>query len=113
MRYARPAFIWLGLLVLSGGAFAATDRKDVPERYKWNLGDLYPSEAAWTKAKEALAARLPELAKDQGRLGRSPKEMASGLRSMFELELELSRLSVYANSLSDEDVRAARPREMK
>ena len=32
---------------------------------------------------------------------------------MFELDLELSRLSVYAHSLSDEDVRAARPREMK
>ena len=103
----------MGLLVLSGRAFAGTDRKDVPERYKWNLGDLYPSEAAWTKAKETLAGRLPELAKDRGRLGRSPDEMASGLRTMFELELELSRLSVYANSLSDEDVRAARPREMK
>ena len=32
---------------------------------------------------------------------------------MFEIDLELSRLSVYAHSLSDEDVRAARPREMK
>ena len=32
---------------------------------------------------------------------------------MFDIDLELSRLSVYANALSDEDVRAARPREMK
>ena len=32
---------------------------------------------------------------------------------MFDIDLQLSRLSVYANALSDEDVRAARPREMK
>ena len=32
---------------------------------------------------------------------------------MFDLDRNLSRLSVYASALSDEDVRAARPREMK
>jgi oligoendopeptidase F len=91
----------------------SAERKDVPDKYKWNLADLYPSEAAWTKAKEALAKRLPELAKYRGRLGKSPKEMLAALQTMFDIDLELSRLSVYAHSLSDEDVRAARPREMK
>ena len=32
---------------------------------------------------------------------------------MFDLDLALSRLYVYASGLSDEDIRAARPREMK
>jgi oligoendopeptidase F len=91
----------------------AAERKDVNDKYKWNLGDLYPSETAWTEAKTALAARLPELGKHKGRLGKSPQELLAALQLMFEIDLGLSRLSVYAHSLSDEDVRAARPREMK
>jgi oligoendopeptidase F len=98
---------------MTAAAIAATERKDVAEKYKWNLADLYPSEADWTKAKEALAKRVPEMAKHKGRLGKSPQELLSALTDMFAIDLELSRLSVYANSLSDEDVRAARPREMK
>jgi oligoendopeptidase F len=91
----------------------AGERKDIPDKYKWNLADLYPSEAAWTSAKTALEHRLPELAKHRGRLGKSPGELLSALQTMFDLDRDLARLSVYANSLSDEDVRAARPREMK
>jgi oligoendopeptidase F len=113
MSRARQAFLWIGIIGMTAASVGATERKDVPDRYKWNLGDLYPSEAAWTKAKQALAARLPELGKYRGRLGKSPKEMLAALGTLFEIDLELSRLSVYAHSLSDEDVRAARPREMK
>ncbi|HXU02537.1 MAG TPA: oligoendopeptidase F [Polyangia bacterium] len=91
----------------------ATERKDVPDKYKWNLGDLYASEADWTKAKDAVAKRLPELAKYKGTLAKSPKNLLTALETMFDLDLQLSRLNVYANGLSDEDVRAARPREMK
>ena len=89
------------------------ERADVPDKYKWNLADLYPSEAAWTAAKDALERRLPELGKHKGHLGKSAKDLLAGLDTMFEIDRELGRLSVYASSLSDEDVRAARPREMK
>jgi oligoendopeptidase F len=91
----------------------AAERNQIPDKYKWNLADLYPSEAAWTKAKDDLAARLPELAKFRGRLGKSPKELLAALQTMFDLDLAMARLATYASALSDEDVRAARPREMK
>ena len=39
--------------------------------------------------------------------------MLAALQTMFELDLELSRLGGVRARLSDEDVRAARPREMK
>ncbi|MEO7668137.1 MAG: oligoendopeptidase F, partial [Polyangia bacterium] len=95
------------------GFAVAAERQAVPEKFKWNLADLYPSEAAWTKAKDELAHRLPELARYRGHLGKSPRELAAALQTMFDLDQNLSRLSVYASALSDEDVRAARPREMK
>jgi oligoendopeptidase F len=109
----RLALVCFGIVGMAGASAPAGERKDVPDRYKWNLADLYPSEAAWTKAKETLGARLPELAKFRGRLGTSAPEMLAALQLMFELDRELSRLAVYASSLSDEDVRAARPRQMK
>ena len=89
------------------------ERKDIPGKYKWSLTDLYPSESAWTKAKEDLGHRLPELAKYRGQLGKSPQSLLTALQAMFDLDRDLSRLSVYASSLSDEDIRAPRPREMK
>ena len=38
------------------------DRAKIPEQYKWNLADIYPTEAAWRAAKDKLAAELPQLA---------------------------------------------------
>jgi oligoendopeptidase F len=113
MSRTRLAFICLGISVMTAAAAEATERKDVPDKYRWNLSDLYSSEAAWTQAKESLAKRLPELAKHRGHLGKSSKELLATLQTLFDLDLELSRLSVYASSLSDEDVRAAHPREMR
>ena len=63
---------------LHDGFRRSADRQAVPEKYKWNLADLYPSEAAWTKAKDELAHRLPELAKYRGHLGKSPQRTAGG-----------------------------------
>ena len=117
MSRTRRAFVCfgIGVIVMTAAAapLGATERKDVPEKYRWNLGDLFASEADWTKAKDAAAKRVPELAKFKGKLGKSPKDLLAALQAMFDLDLQLSRLNVYANGLSDEDVRAARPREMK
>jgi oligoendopeptidase F len=109
----RLAVVCFGVIIMTATSALAGERKDVPDKYKWNLADLYPSEAVWAKAKDELSQRLPELAKFRGHLGKSPKEMLAALQAMFDLDRDLSRLSVYANSLSDEDIRAARPREMK
>ena len=113
MGRTRLALVWFGIIFMTATSLGAAERKDVPDKYKWNLSDLYASEGAWTKAKDALAKRVPEMAKHKGRLGKSAKDLLAALQTMFDIELELSRLSVYANGLSDEDVRAARPREMK
>src|SRR5262245_31255035 len=114
MGRKRLVLVCFGVIgMTAAAAIGAAERKDVPNQYKWNLADLYPSEAAWTKAKEDVAKRIPELAKHKGRLGKSPKDLLAALTAMFDIDQQLSRLSVYANALSDEDVRAARPREMK
>ncbi len=98
---------------MTAASVGAGERKDVPDKYKWNLADLYPSEAAWTKAKDAVAKRVPELAKRKGGC-KSPKDLLAVLHDDVR---DRSRAVAAARCtrirLSDEDVRAARPREMK
>ena len=113
MGQIRLALVSFGIIAMTAASVGAAERKDVSDKYKWNLADLYPSDAAWTKAKDALAKRVPDMAKHRGHLGKSAKELLAALDEMSAISMELSRLAVYANGLSDEDVRAARPREMK
>jgi oligoendopeptidase F len=113
VAFAAAVPLTLGITLMTAAPAGAVERKDVPDKYKWNLADLYPSEDAWTKAKDALGKRIPELAKFKGKLGKSPQDMFAALQAMFDLDRELGRLFVYASALSDEDVRTARPREMK
>jgi oligoendopeptidase F len=92
---------------------SAADRKDVPDRYKWNLSDLYPSEQAWEAARADLAKRIPALGGHQGKIGASADALFRALEDVYRARLDLQRLSVYAESLSDQDTRQARPRELR
>jgi oligoendopeptidase F len=101
------------LLALTASPATARERSEIPEKYRWNLSDLYPSPAAWAQARQDLRRRIPELARHRGHLGDSAQALWGALDAVFGLQRELSRLDVYASSLSDEDLRLARPREMR
>ncbi len=106
------------LLVASLATLPATsarskERFETPEKYTWNLADLYPSEAAWTAAQGELKKKLAALPAHKGHLGDSPAALLAALGATWDAQLQLERLSVYASSLSDQDVRAGRPRELK
>jgi len=81
------------------------DRSAIPEKYRWNLADIYPSDAAWRAAKEAFAAEIPSLGKFKGKLMSSPASLADGLDVLFAKAKELSRLQSYASLLADQDTR--------
>ena len=100
-------------LLLAATPAAARERSQIPDKYKWNLADLYPSEQAWFQAKAELARRIPRLAEHRAHLGDSAAALSRALDAMFGIDRDLSRLTVYAHSLSDEDTRAARPRELR
>jgi oligoendopeptidase F len=110
MHFARALVLVVPLLAAPA---SARERSEVPDKYKWNLADLYPSEAAWTKARDALRARLPRLTEHQGHLGDSADALFRAFDAIYGAQLELSRLAVYADARSDEDTRAARPRELR
>jgi oligoendopeptidase F len=81
------------------------DRSTIPDKYKWNLADLFPSDAAWRAAKEAFAAELPSIGKFKARLMSSPSTLADGLDTLYAKDKEFSRLASYASLLADQDTR--------
>ena len=93
------------LALTLGIAAQERDRSTIPDKYKWNLADLYPSDAAWRAAKEAFAAELPSIGKFKGRLMSSPSTLADGLDTLYAKDKEFSRLASYASLLADQDTR--------
>ncbi len=89
------------------------DRAKIPDKYKWNLTDIYPSKQAWRSAKEQLAKELTQMKMFQGKLGTSAAMLANALDKYFGFDKELSRLYVYAQMLSDQDTRDAAHLGMK
>jgi oligoendopeptidase F len=113
MRDRRP-FLIAGLcLVLLTSAGGAAERSEIPDRYKWDLGALYPSAQAWTRAKDDIARRVPAIEKFRGRLGVSGDSLHRGLAMLMDLDRDLSRLYTYASQLSDQDARISKHLEMR
>lgn len=91
----------------AGASAAILERSAVPERYRWNLDDLYPSAQAWKAAKDAAAAQIDAIVGDKGRLTASAEQLAAALTRYFDAAKTLSQLSSYAQQFSDEDARIA------
>src|SRR5262245_34311523 len=89
------------------------DRAKVPERYRWNLADIYPSEAAWRSTKDKLAAELSQMKQFDGKLTSSPQVLADALERQSAFDKELSRLYVYAGMLADQDTRDSQHEGMR
>ncbi|HEU4384961.1 MAG TPA: oligoendopeptidase F [Anaeromyxobacteraceae bacterium] len=110
----RPARLAAALaLALATTPAPAKERSEIPDKYKWNLKDLYPSVEAWKATREDLTKRIASLEQYRGHLGDSPEALWKALDATYAVKRDLSRLTVYAASLSDEDTRAAPPRELK
>ena len=114
MRSFRFVLIIASMSALSLVAVAQErDRAKIPDKYKWNLADIYPDVAAWRAAKTRVEAELPKLRSYQGKLGASPQALADALEHIYRVEKELSRLYVYASMLADQDTRESAPQGMQ
>jgi oligoendopeptidase F len=101
---AAAALVAVDALTIPGLA-QERERSATPDRYKWNLAEIYPSNDAWRAAKDKVAADLPALGQYRGKLGASAATLADALDRLYALDKELSRVYVYASMLSDQDTR--------
>ena len=92
-------------LLVQTGISQDRDRSKIPEKYKWNLKDLYPSDDAWQEAKKKFVAEMPKIESFKGTLNQSPAQLLACLQYDAELSKTLSRLAVYAGLTRDQDTR--------
>ena len=109
-KYRLPfALIVLSLAVSTGvpGRAQQKDRSTTPDKYKWNLSEIYPNDQAWRAAKDKLAAEIPSVRAFKGTLASSAQKLADALELTSRLSKEFARLYVYAGMMSDEDTRVS------
>ena len=78
-------------------------RSDIPEQYKWNLGDIYPTPDDWEKEFAQFNAEYPRLAQYKGKLS-DRNTLLEFLRLTDSVELMLDRLFGYAHMDYDSDL---------
>ena len=92
----------------AGAAGAAADPK-----YTWDLGELYPTEAAWAKALDAATADIPKIADCRGKLTTSAATLLNCLDTYFDIDRRLTQAGVYASMNFDLDTRVGRAQQMQ
>lgn len=81
---------------------AYTNRKDIPEKYKWNLEDIFATPADWEKTFEKLSAEYPTLASYKGKLA-DRNNLLEFLKRSDSFDVELGKLYCYAYMSYNED----------
>ncbi|MGN1041037.1 MAG: hypothetical protein ACI4QL_06390, partial [Candidatus Fimimonas sp.] len=81
---------------------AYTNRNEIPEKYKWNLGDIFATPAEWEKTFEEVSATVAEAVKFKGKLS-DRDTLLQFLKLSDNFEAVLGRLYCYAMMSYNED----------
>ena len=92
---------------------AAADAPPLDPKYTWNLADLYPSDDAWARAKDAANADVPKVEACRGHLADSATRLADCLDTLYGIDRRLTQVGVYASMAFDLDTRVARMQQMQ
>lgn len=88
-----------------------TDRKEIPDKYKWDLSLLIADESTWQPRLDAVQKEFAKLAEYKGRLS-NPQVLLDFSKLNDKIGLELETLLVYANMKSHEDIRISKYQQM-
>lgn len=91
---------------------AGKTRDQIEEKYKWNLKDIYATQAEWEKDKASLPALIENASKIKGKLGASATSLYNSLELISSINHTFDKLWLYASLLSDQDTREAFPLSM-
>ena len=80
-----------------------TKRSEIPEKYKWNLGDIFPTPADWEKAFVEMSEEYKKLTAYQGKLGERDT-LLEFLKLSDEIDLKFEKLYGYAHMDYDTDI---------
>lgn len=102
------------MLLSSSVAFSQMKvRDEVPDKYKWNLEDIYKTDDVWKAEKERIQEAMQQMGKYKGKLTQSAATLLEALKLNTSLAKEMTRLFSYASMKSDQDTRVTKYAGMK
>lgn len=81
---------------------AYTSRKDIPEKYKWNLGDIFTTQQDWETAFAEFEKNYTQLAQYKGKLA-DKAALLEFLKLSDQTDVKLGQLYCYAYMSYNED----------
>ncbi len=87
-------------------------RKEIDEKFKWRLEDIFESDEKWESAFAAVKTRAEKFAAYQGKIAESAKNLLEVLVELDEMGDELLSVYVYACMRRDEDNDVSKYRAM-
>jgi oligoendopeptidase F len=114
-KVSRIITVLIAVLVLcqTQAPSQTRERSQIADQDKWKLEDLYPSDQAWTEARQKLAAQFDEVTEYKGKLAGSASQLLACLEFDSRVSKEFGRLFSYAAMKSDEDMRNSERLGMK
>ena len=88
------------------------ERSEIPEKYKWDLTDLFVSDEAWIEAKNRVDEKIEIITKFKGTLAESASNLLTCFEFRDDIGKELRRLSSYSWNKSRQDTRNSKYRAM-
>ncbi|NNG26244.1 MAG: oligoendopeptidase F [Ignavibacteriaceae bacterium] len=96
------------LILLTGflatGLAQTIERKDVADKYKWNLADIYPTVEDWQADVDMINTNVEKLADFKGKLGESSESLLKAMQTGNDLVKTLWQAWVYAGNLGNENL---------
>ncbi|HYJ12842.1 MAG TPA: oligoendopeptidase F, partial [Thermomicrobiales bacterium] len=84
-------------------ATAVPTRDQIAIEDTWDLTTIFVSDEVWDAELATVSGKVDLAAGYRGRLGESAEVLGEAIRAVFDLELVISRLAVYASLRKDED----------
>ncbi len=100
-------YILFSLTIISSAFSQSPERKDVPDKYKWNLADMYKNISDWQADIIKVESQINEFADYRGKLSQNSQTLLKALDNYFGMLKIFYKASTYAENLSNEDVRVS------
>ena len=91
---------------------AIPQRSEIPDKYKWNLADIYKAEADWEADYRKVQQLVAKAAPFKGRLASSAAVLFEALETRTQISLISSNLFQYAKLNRDLDGRVSKSQAM-
>lgn len=88
------------------------ERKDIEEKYKWNIDQMYPTKVQWEKDFAQVEILSDQFGLLNGQVTKGAEELLDALKKSEEIQRKLQNIYVYARMKKDEDNRLEEEQSM-